>query len=63
MATSNMKGHWTGGFNKKGDCTEIDFTEEVTAKKIIMRPFVKIYLKKQQELYVKDLKKALEELR
>lgn len=42
--------------------TEIDFTEEVTAKKIIMRPFVKIYLKKQQELYVKDLKKALEEL-
>ena len=32
-------------------------------KKIIMRPFVKIYLKKQQELYVKDLKKALEELR
>ena len=45
MATSNMKGHWTGVFNKKGDCTEIDFTEEVTAKKIIMRPFVKIYLK------------------
>ena len=63
MENSNMKGHWTGVFNKKGDCTEIDFTEEVTAKKIIMRPFVKIYLKKQQELYVKDLKKALEELR
>ena len=51
MENSNMKGHWTGVFNKKGDCTEIDFTEEVTAKKIIMRPFVK------------DLKKALEELR
>ena len=32
MENSNMKGHWTGIFTKKGDCTEIDFTEEVTAK-------------------------------
>ena len=41
--------------------TEIDFTEDVTAKKVLMKPFVKAYLKKQQELYVSDLKKALSE--
>lgn len=59
MENSNMKGHWTGIFAAKDGNTEIDFTEEVTAKKVIMRPFVKAFLKKQQELYVADLRKAL----
>jgi len=59
MENSNMKGHWTGIFTEKDGNTEIDFTEEVTAKKIIMKPFVKSYLKKQQELYISDLRKAL----
>ncbi len=59
MENSNIKGHWTGIFTEKDGNTEIDFTEEVTAKKILMKPFVKIYLKKQQELYVADLRKAL----
>ena len=59
MENSNMKGHWTGVFTEKGGSTEIDFTEEVTAKKVIMKPFVKSYLKKQQEQYISDLKKAL----
>ena len=54
MENSNMKGHWTGIFREKEGNTEIDFIEEVTAKKIIMKPFVKSYLKKQQELYVSD---------
>ncbi len=59
MENSNMKGHWTGIFKEKEGNTEIDFTEEVTVKKIIMKPFVKSYLKKQQELYVSDLRRAL----
>lgn len=59
MENSNMKGHWTGIFTKKDGQTEIDFTEDVTAKKAIMRPFVKGYLKKQQAQYVSDLRKAL----
>ena len=59
MENSNMAGHWTGVFNGKGSQTEIEFTEDVTAKKLIMRPFVKGYLKKQQDLYVSDLHKAL----
>lgn len=59
MENSNMKGHWTGIFTETGGNTEIDFTEEVTAKKVIMKPFVKLYLKKQQQLYISDLRKAL----
>ena len=59
MDNSNMSGHWTGIFNQLADSVEIDFTEDVTAKKVFMKPFVKGYLKKQQETYVNDLKKAL----
>lgn len=59
MENDNMKGHWTGIFIQKGEQTEVDFTEDVTAKKIIMKPFIKAYLKKQQARYLSDLEKAL----
>lgn len=59
MENSNMKGHWTGIFIEEEGRTVIEFTEEVTAKKALMKPFVKAYLKKQQALYVADLRKAL----
>ncbi len=60
MENSNLKGHWTGIFTEIDGQTEIDFTEEVTAKKFFMKPFVKTFLKRQQELYVSDLRKALQ---
>ena len=60
MENSNMVGHWTGVFKGRGGQTEIEFTEDVTAKKLIMKPLVKGYLKKQQKQYVSDLRKALE---
>lgn len=60
MENSNMVGHWTGVFKDRGGQTEIEFTEDVTAKKLIMKPFVKGYLRKQQEQYVSDLRKALQ---
>lgn len=60
MENSNMKGHWAGIFTAKDGAAEIDFTEDVAAKKMIMKPFVKGYLKKQQEQYVADLRKVLE---
>lgn len=59
MENDNMKGHWIGIFTSKDDQTEIDFTEDVVAKKFFMKPFVKGFLKKQQVQYVSDLKKAL----
>lgn len=60
MENINIKGHWIGIFTSKGNKTQIDFTECVTAKKVIMKPFVKSYLKKQQAQFVMDLKKVLE---
>ena len=60
MENTNMKGHWTGIFTSRDGSVEIDFTEEVTAKKFFLRPFVKGYLKKQQRQFVDDLKKAVE---
>ncbi|MDO4318491.1 MAG: SRPBCC family protein [Lachnospiraceae bacterium] len=59
MENDNIKGHWMGVFTQKGEQTEIEFTENVTAKKLIMKPFVKGYLKKQQSQYISDLKNVL----
>ncbi len=59
IENDNMKGHWSGVFTAKDGQTEIEFTEDVAAKKVFMKPFVKMYLKKQQALYVEDLKKVL----
>ena len=61
MENSNMTGHWTGIFTAKGDETEIDFTERVEAKKWLLKPFVKLYLRKQQTQFVADIRKALGE--
>lgn len=60
MENSNIKGHWIGVFTSKEDKTQVDFSEHITVKKKIMKPFVKLYLKKQQKQFIKDLKKILE---
>ncbi len=59
MENGNIKGKWIGIFTQKNGQTEIDFTEDVTTKKLLMKPFVKLYLKKQQALYISDLQQAL----
>ena len=59
IENSNMKGRWTGLFVRKGSQTEIEFTESAEAKKIFLRPFVKLYLQKQQAQFIADLRKAL----
>ena len=48
-------------FNKIHDGTEIEFIEEVSVNNPIMNLFAGIYLKKQQKLYINDLKRALGE--
>jgi len=60
IENNNMKGHWIGIFTSVDNKTEIDFTEYVTVKNKIMKLFIKSYLKKQQALFVEDLRKALE---
>ncbi len=61
MDNENMSGHWTGIFSQQGDTVCIKFIEDVTAKKIFMKPFVKGYLKKQQQQYIADLRKTVEQ--
>ncbi|GAA3025817.1 polyketide cyclase [Tetragenococcus solitarius] len=61
MENDNMTGYWIGTFSQINGETEIDFTEHVVAKKFYLKPFVKMYLKKQQNAYVKDLEKALQD--
>ncbi|MCH5267201.1 MAG: polyketide cyclase [Lachnospiraceae bacterium] len=60
MDNKNMSGHWTGIFSVHGNTVEIDFTEDVTVKKFFMKPFVKLYLKKQQLQYILELRDAVE---
>ena len=55
----NIKGFWLGKFYSKGDKTILDFTENVVSKKIIFKPFISFYLKRQQKIYFRDLKVKL----
>lgn len=59
MENSNMTGHWTGIFSGENGKTAVEFAETVTAKKWFMKPFVKGYLKRQQSMYIRDLRRAL----
>lgn len=61
LDNANISGHWTGVFTQNGSKTVIEFTENVTAKKLFMKPLVKGFLKKQQARYIEDLKKVLGE--
>ena len=61
IENENISGHWTGKLSSENDRTVIDFTENILPKKAIMKPFVKGYLKKQQAVYLRDLRKALGE--
>ena len=59
IENKNIKGTWVGKFFSKGDKTILDFTEYVISKKIIFKPFISLYLKRQQRIYFKDLKVKL----
>ena len=60
MNIRTMNSIWTGKFSYNDGVTFIEFTEDVTAKKLVMKPFVGMYLKKQQAKYIQDLREALE---
>ena len=60
MENTNMRGHWVGMFRAEGEVTCVEFTENVTAKKFYLRPFVRSYLKRQQSRFIADLKAHLE---
>lgn len=59
MENSNMSGSWEGIFESAEGGTRLTCTEIVNAKHWWMRPFVPGYLKRQQKLYLDDLRKEL----
>ena len=59
MENDNISGHWIGIFSENSGQTTVDFTEQVTVKKAVMKPCAKMDLKKQQSAYIRDLKKEL----
>lgn len=61
MRNGNMTGCWTGILEPDGEGTMATFTEEVTAQKWFIKPFVGLYLKRQQRRYFADLRRALEQ--
>ena len=64
MENKNFSGHWIGIFSElENGETRIDFTEEINIKNPIMEMLSCLFmnLKKMQEQYISDLRKALEE--
>lgn len=59
MENGNMSGSWEGIFEAAEGGSRLTCTEVVTGKHWWMRPFVPGYLKRQQKLYLDDLRKEL----
>lgn len=59
MGNGSMSGSWEGIFEAAEGGTRLTCTETVAGKHWWMRPFVPGYLKRQQKLYVNDLRKEL----
>ena len=54
-----LSGSWTGRLRKENEKTVLDITEELYTKKWLLRPFINGYLKKQQAVFIEDMKRAL----
>ena len=59
IENKNIKGAWVGKFYVEDDKTILDFTETVVSKQLIFKPFISLYLKRQQKIYFRDLKAKL----
>ena len=53
LENDKLKGHWTGIFAQRGEETEIEFTEIVTAKKFFLKPMIKIYFGSKKSIGVR----------
>ena len=60
MENGNMSGSWEGIFEAAESGTRLHCTETVNAKHWWMRPFVSGYLRRQQRLYLDDLRRELQ---
>lgn len=61
MKNDVIQGHWTGKLSEADGKTILEMTEEAYTKKLLLKPVLNRYLKKQQSLFIEDLKRALDE--
>ena len=47
-----MKGIWKGEFLTENGKTKVKFVENLKAKKVWLIPILKIYVKRQQKIYI-----------
>lgn len=59
LENKNVKGRWTGEFLPSAGGCAVTFTEEITPKKAWMRPLAGLYLRRQQQRYLVELRQAL----
>ena len=59
MENGNLTGTWEGRFEAAPGGSRLVCIETVNAKRWWMRPFVPGYLKRQQKLYLDDLRRRL----
>ncbi|QCD51944.1 polyketide cyclase [Campylobacter sp. RM16192] len=59
IENESIKGSWIGNFKEENSQTILNFTENIKPKNIFLAPILYFYLKKQQNLYISDLKRAL----
>lgn len=60
LENDNLRGKWIGIFKElPNGKIELDFTEEIVVKGLIMKLLAKPYLKSQQKRYMRDLEKEL----
>ncbi len=60
ISNKNIEGNWSGRFESVDGKTVVDFTENISTKKLLLKPILKMYLKKQQAKYIRDLKLYVE---
>lgn len=63
LENTKMTGHWRGVFVEKDGRAVVEFTENVKAKRFFLKPFLRLFLKKQQKRYVEDLKKEIQKVK
>lgn len=59
LENANLAGEWTGIFSSLSDGAHLTCTECVRLKRRLPRFLVRIYLKKQQQQYMRDLRRRI----
>ena len=63
LENKNMKGIWTGMIKEKENgVIELSFTEDLEISHFVMRLLAKLYVRKQQQTYMRDLEIKMKEM-